>query len=152
LSMLGGSQQTNVIPAEAWANLDVRLLPGEDPQRFLETIRRVVADPQVTVEPQASSFQVANSSATDTELFRVIRGVAATYFPGAPVTPRLTSGYDENQRYRELDMVCYGFSPYASTPEESASEHGDNERIRLEELRRGYRVLYDVVVGVAGAR
>lgn len=152
LTMLGGSQQTNVIPGEAWANLDVRLLPGEDPQRFLESIRHVVADPQVTVEPLASTFQAANSSSTDTELFRVIRQVAASYFPGAPVTPRLTSGYDENQRYRQLDMVCYGFSPYAATSEESETEHGDNERIRLEEVRRGYRVLYDVVVGVAGAR
>ena len=152
LTMLGGSQQTNVIPGEAWANLDVRLLPGEDPQRFLEGIRRVVADPQVTVEPLASTFQAANSSSTDTELFRVMRRVATHYFPGAPVTPRLTSGYDENQRYRQLDMVCYGFSPYTATSEESETEHGDNERIRLEEVRRGYRVLYDVVVGVAAAR
>ncbi|HXZ27584.1 MAG TPA: M20/M25/M40 family metallo-hydrolase [Terriglobales bacterium] len=152
LTMLGGSQQTNVIPGEAWANLDVRLLPGEDPQRFLEGIRRVVADPQVTVEPLSSTFLAANSSSTDTELFRVIRKVAASYFPGAPVTPRLTSGYDENQRYRQLGMVCYGFSPYAATSEESDTEHGDNERIRVEEVRRGYRVLYDVVVGVAGAR
>jgi acetylornithine deacetylase/succinyl-diaminopimelate desuccinylase-like protein len=152
LTMLGGSQQTNVIPGEAWANLDVRLLPGEDPQRFLENIRHVVADPQVTVEPLASNFWVANSSSTDTELYRTILRVSANYFPGAPVTPRLTSGYDENQRYRELGMVCYGFSPYTATPEESETEHGDNERIRLEELRRGYQVLYDVVGGVAGAR
>jgi len=47
---LGGSERTNVIPPEAWANLDVRLLPGEDPQQFLETIRRVVNDPDVTVD------------------------------------------------------------------------------------------------------
>ncbi len=40
LTMLGGSEQTNVIPPEAWANLDVRLLPGDDPKEFLATIRR----------------------------------------------------------------------------------------------------------------
>jgi len=34
LTMLAGSEQTNVIPPEAWANLDVRLLPGEDAQQF----------------------------------------------------------------------------------------------------------------------
>ena len=39
LTMLGGSQQTNVIPPEAWANLDVRLLPGDDPKEFLAPIR-----------------------------------------------------------------------------------------------------------------
>ena len=75
--------------------------------------------------------------------------MAARYFPGTPVVPRLTSGYTENQRYRGLGIASYGFSPYTVTPEEGASEHADNERIRVEELRRGYRVLYDVVAGVA---
>ena len=50
LTMMGGSQQTNVIPPEAWANLDVRILPGGDPKALLETIRKVVNDPNVTVE------------------------------------------------------------------------------------------------------
>ena len=37
LTMLGGSQQTNVIPGEAWAQLDVRMLPGEDPESCART-------------------------------------------------------------------------------------------------------------------
>jgi len=152
LTMLGGSEQTNVIPGEAWANLDVRLLPGEDPQRFLEEIRRVVADPQVSVEPLDKEFRVANASPTGTELWKMIEQASGRYFPGAPVAPRLTGGYTENQRYRPLGIVCYGFSPHSSTDEESRTAHGDDERIRLEELRRGYRILYDVVAGVAGKR
>jgi len=75
--------------------------------------------------------------------------VEAQYFPGAPVVPHLTSGYDENQMYRALGTTCYGFSPYTATAEEGSTEHGDNERIRVEELRRGFRVLYDVVTQVA---
>lgn len=150
ITMLGGSKQINVIPDEAWANLDVRLLPGEDPRKFLETLRAIVADPNVTIEP-LDGFVSANSSPTDTLLFAAIRRVAEHYFAGAPVLPRLTSGYTESQRYRSLGMVCYGFTPYTATPAEADTEHGDNERIRLQELRRGYRVLYDVVLQVAGA-
>jgi acetylornithine deacetylase/succinyl-diaminopimelate desuccinylase-like protein len=151
LTRLGGSQQTNVIPGEAWASLDVRLLPGEDPKAFLEEMRRVVDDSNVSIEPENAEFRVANASALDTTLFSAIRYVGARYFPGTPVVPRLTSGYTENQRYRSLGIASYGFSPYTVTPEEGASEHADNERIRVEELRRGYRVLYDVVAGVAAA-
>jgi acetylornithine deacetylase/succinyl-diaminopimelate desuccinylase-like protein len=150
--MLGGSEQTNVIPPEAWANLDVRLLPGEDPKVFLESIRQVVNDPNVTVEPQNAEFRVANASRTDTALFQVIRNVTQQYFPGTPVVPRLTSGYTENQRYRPLDIEAYGFTPYTATEEEGSTEHGNDERIRVEELRRGPKILYDVVVGVAGGR
>jgi acetylornithine deacetylase/succinyl-diaminopimelate desuccinylase-like protein len=151
LTMLGGSEQTNVIPAEAWANLDVRLLPGADPKEFLETIRRVVDDPNVTVEPQNSEFRVANYSPTDTELYKAIRQVSSSYFPGTPVVPRLTSGYTENQRYRPLGINCYGFSPYTATDEEGSTEHGNDERIRVEELRRGPRILYDVVTAISAA-
>ncbi|HWX91083.1 MAG TPA: M20/M25/M40 family metallo-hydrolase [Terriglobales bacterium] len=151
LTMLGGSEQTNVIPAEAWANLDVRLLPGEDAKQFLETLRRVVNDPDVSIEPQQGEFRVANYSPTNTALFAAIRQVSAQYFPGTPVVPRLTSGYTENQRYRPLGMEAYGFTPYTATDAEGASEHGNDERVRVEEVRRAPRILYDVVMAVAGA-
>jgi acetylornithine deacetylase/succinyl-diaminopimelate desuccinylase-like protein len=150
LTMLKGSEQTNVIPPEAWANLDVRLLPGDDPKAFLETIRGVVNDPDVSVEPLDSDFRLANSSPTNTALYSAIQKVSAQYFPGTPVVPRLDSGYTENQRYRPLGIVSYGFNPYTATDEENSTEHGNDERIRVEEVRRGFRVLYDVVTMVGG--
>lgn len=152
LTMTGGSEQTNVIPGEAWANLDVRLLPGEDPPTFLESIRNVIADPNVTVTPLNSEFRVANSSPTSSALYKAFKDVAARYFPGAPVLPRLSSGYTESQRYRPLGIAAYGFTPYITTEEEGSTEHGNNERIRVEEVRRGPRVLYDVIMRVAGAK
>ena len=148
LTMLGGSEQTKVIPPEAWANLDVRLLPGDDPKEFLESIRHVVNDSAVSVEPLKGDFRVANSSPTNTALYSAIQKVAAQYFPGTPVVPRLDSGYTENQRYRPLGINSYGFTPYTSTEEEGSTEHGNDERIRVEEVRRGFRVLYDVVTSV----
>jgi acetylornithine deacetylase/succinyl-diaminopimelate desuccinylase-like protein len=150
LSMLGGSEQTNVIPPEAWANLDVRLLPGDDPKEFLESIRHVVNDPDVSVEPLNADFRLANSSPTNTVLYSAIEKVSAQYFPGTPVVPRLDSGYTENQRYRPLGINSYGFTPYTSTEEEGNTEHGNDERIRVEEVRRGFQVLYDVVTTAAG--
>jgi acetylornithine deacetylase/succinyl-diaminopimelate desuccinylase-like protein len=150
LTMLGGSGQTNVIPPEAWANLDLRILPGGDPKAVVEALRRVVNDPDVTIEPIEPEFKVANYSGTDNALFAAIREASAKYFPGAPVVPHITSGYTENQRYRPLGIVAYGFNPYTATEEEGNTEHGNDERIRVEEVRRGPRVLFDVVVKVAG--
>jgi acetylornithine deacetylase/succinyl-diaminopimelate desuccinylase-like protein len=151
LTMLGGSEQTNVIPPEAWANLDVRILPGGDPKTLLEAIRRVVNDPNVTVEPLDAQFREANYSPTSTALYEAVRRVAAHYFPGSPVVPLITSGYTENQRYRPLGIEAYGFNPYTATDAEGNTEHGNDERIRVEEVRRGPRILFDVVAGVAGA-
>jgi acetylornithine deacetylase/succinyl-diaminopimelate desuccinylase-like protein len=150
LTMLGGSEQTNVIPPEAWANLDVRILPGGDPKVVQAALQKVVNDPNVTVEALNREFQVANYSGTDNALYAAIRAVSAKYFPGTPVVPHITSGYTENQRYRPLGINSYGFNPYAATDEEGNTEHGNDERIRVEEVRRGPRVLFDVVAAVAG--
>jgi acetylornithine deacetylase/succinyl-diaminopimelate desuccinylase-like protein len=151
LTMMGASSQTNVIPPEAWANLDVRILPGGDPKALLEAVRRVVNDPNVTVEPMKDEFRVANYSGTDNVLFAAIRQVTGEYFPGTPVVPHITSGYTENQRYRPLGIASYGFNPYTATDEEGNTEHGNDERIRVEEVRRGPRILFDVLAGVAAA-
>jgi acetylornithine deacetylase/succinyl-diaminopimelate desuccinylase-like protein len=48
--MLEGSNKVNVIPAEASAQLDIRLLPSEDPAQFLEELKRVVADDTIRFE------------------------------------------------------------------------------------------------------
>lgn len=149
LTMMGGSGQTNVIPPEAWANLDVRILPGGNPEALLANIRRVVDDPNVTVEPLNAEFREANYSPTNTALYDAIRAVSAKYFPGTPVVPHITSGYTENQRYRPLGINAYGFNPYTATEEEGNTEHGNDERIRVEEVRRGPRILFDVVAAMA---
>jgi carboxypeptidase PM20D1 len=108
-------------------------------------IRKLVADDNITVQPLEPEVRIGNSSPSNTLLFSAIRKVAHSYFPGSPVVPRLPTGYTESQRYRSLGMVAYGFSPYALTAEEKATEHGNDERIRVEELRRGFLVLYDVI-------
>lgn len=152
LTMMGGSEQTNVIPPEAWANLDVRILPGGNPKALLDQICLAVDDPNVTVEPLNAEFRQANYSPTNTALYEAIRKVSAKYFPGTPVVPHITSGYTENQRYRPLGINAYGFNPYTATDEEGNTEHGNDERIRVEEVRRGPRILFDVVAAVAGTR
>ena len=151
VTMMHGAEQTNVIPSEAWANLDVRLLPGEDGNRFLQKLRHIIDDPDVTIEPLPGNFRTANYSPTNTTLYSAIQQVSTHYFPRVPVVPLLTSGYTENERYRPLGIVAYGFSPYTTTDAEGSSEHGVDERIRVEEVRRGPRILFDVVMTVAAA-
>jgi acetylornithine deacetylase/succinyl-diaminopimelate desuccinylase-like protein len=152
LTMMGGSEQTNVIPPEAWANLDVRILPGGDPKAVAEALRKIVNDPSVTIEPLNAEFRIANYSGTDNALYTAIRDVSAKYFPGTPVVPHITSGYTENQRYRPLGIVAYGFNPYTATEEEGNTEHGNDERIRVDEVKRGPEILFDVVARVAAAQ
>jgi acetylornithine deacetylase/succinyl-diaminopimelate desuccinylase-like protein len=148
LTGLEGSPQTNVIPDTAIARLDVRLLPGDDPQEFMREIRAVVADDRIRIDP-ISSFRTPNTSPTDTALYRIIEQVVHEYSPQALVTPELDSGYDESQMYRPLGIVCYGFLPVELAPEVEASEHSANERIPVEQVRRGLKMFYEVIARVS---
>jgi acetylornithine deacetylase/succinyl-diaminopimelate desuccinylase-like protein len=148
LTVLKGSPQTNVIPDRASAELDVRLLPGSDPQEFLKQLRQVVADDQIEIQP-ISRFRAPNSSSTNTQLYRVIEQVVHRYNPQALVTPILNSGYTECQMYRPLGLTCYGFAPIELTPELDSTQHAANERVPVEQIRRGIKMLYEVVAGAA---
>ena len=149
LTVLKGGPQTNVIPDSASAELDVRLLPGTDPQEFLSRLRNVVADDQIEIEP-LSRFRTPNSSSTDTALYHVIEQVVHQYNPKALVTPVLNSGYTECQMYRPLGLACYGFAPLELTPDLESTEHAANERVPVEQIRRGVKMLYELVAGAAG--
>ncbi len=148
LTVLKGSEQTNVIPAAAYAQLDVRLLPGESPEEFIAELRKVIDDDHIAIEP-VNQFKPPNSSSTDTDLYRIIKQVVPESEPRALVVPGLNSGYTESQMYRPLGITCYGFSPILVTPELQATEHAANERVPVEQIRRGVRLLYEIVARAA---
>ena len=151
ITVLRAGYKTNVIPGTAEAELDVRLLPGEDPQAFLAELRTVIEDPSVEILPPAV-FRPPNQSEVDTEMFRAIQGVLARHFPGVPVTTKMLTGATESVLYRPLGIVCYGFTPLLTTADETSTAHGDDERISEATVRRSTGVFYEVVREIAGRR
>ena len=144
LTMMKGSEQTNVIPDTAYCQLDIRLLPGTDPKAFEEELRKVIADSRIKIEP-ISAYRKPNSSPTDTQLYRLFDKVVHKYNPQALLAPTLDSGYTESQMYRTLGINAYGFSPVEVTPEVEDTQHAANERVPVEQIRRGVKMLYDLV-------
>jgi len=141
---LRGSDKTNVIPPTATAAVDVRLLPGQDPQAFLADLVRVVNDTAVTIAPQGPSWS-ATESPIDTELFRAIVAAARARDPKALVTTPPLTGFTDSHYFRRLGIVSFGLSPFPLSQAESRGVHGNDERVSLSDLTFGVRFLYDVV-------
>ena len=110
LTVLASGSKTNVIPPEASAELDVRLLPDQDPKAFLAELTQVIADDQIRIETLLS-FPPA-SSPSDHELFDVLREIAARRHPGAVVASPLATGFTDCHYFRERGIPCYGFLPF----------------------------------------
>jgi acetylornithine deacetylase/succinyl-diaminopimelate desuccinylase-like protein len=148
LTVLKGSEQTNVIPDTASCEFDIRLLPGEDPAEFLAQLRKVVADEQIQLEP-INHFRKPNSSPTSTMLYHLFVDAIREHNPRGVITPAMGGGYTECQMYRELGIQCYGFVPVEITTELDDTQHAINERIPVEEIRRGIKMYYEVVARAA---
>ncbi len=149
VTVLAGSGKTNVIPPVAHAELDVRLLPGQDPQRFLAQLREVVADTMVRIEPQGVNWPATESGA-DTELFGAVAEIAERTYPGVLVTSSMLTGFTDSHYFRRLGIASYGVAPFPLRDMEGRGVHGNDERVRLDAMERGSRFLYDVLVRVAG--
>lgn len=138
-----GSDKINVIPAEAWAEVDVRLLPGEEPQAFIGELRRVLADDSIKIEILLS--RTAATSPTSPEAMKVITDYAKANDPGAAVLFPVGSGFTDCHFFRAKDIPCLGFLPQRSTPSSEGLVHGVDERMPVERLTSAIRAMYEIV-------
>ena len=142
ITRLFGSDKINVVPTEASAELDCRLLPDQDAEVFLDELRGVLGE-GAGVET-LMRFTPAQSSA-ETGLFRVIENVSREHFSGATVVPAVLTGFTDSHFLRDLGITAYGYTPFVIPSEDFAGIHGNDERISVENVRRGVQVMSDVV-------
>lgn len=147
ITVLQGSPKTNVIPPVARAELDCRLLPGEDPDLFVATLADVIDDPGVRIE-RILVLEAAESP-RDTPLWRAIEAVARREDSDAVVVPMVLAGFTDSHFFRRRGVVAYGWSPFVASEEEGPA-HGTDERISVANVRRGPRLLYELLLELAG--
>jgi acetylornithine deacetylase/succinyl-diaminopimelate desuccinylase-like protein len=135
ITRLTGSEKINVIPPEASAELDCRLLPDRDPSTFLESLARLIDDPAIEMV-EIMRFKPGEST-TDTALFRAIAAAAKHDFRNAVVVPAVSTAFTDSHWFRDRGIVAYGYSPFVLTPAEIAGVHGNDERLRVAELEAG---------------
>ena len=142
---LQGSNKTNVIPPEASAEVDIRLLPDADPDSVLSTLRRVVADTAVHFSPLIVP-KAPFESPTNTDFFRAIDRAAHERDPAAFVTSSMLTGATDRPMYRRLGILVYGLDPFRTDEaDEQRGVHGNDERIAVANLASGIRFVYDVL-------
>lgn len=145
LTGLVGSNKTNVIPGVATADLDVRLLPDQSPEAFLETLKNVVGDTAVhfttLLQPKTPL-----ESPIKTDLFRAIERAAHERAPEAFVTTPMETAATDRPTYRKLGITTYGFSPFLiPRPEIQRGMHGNDERLSVDNVGYGVHFFYDIL-------
>ncbi len=151
-TILRAGIRSNVVPSEAIATLNVRLLPGDLITTLLADLTKLVNDPQVRLEPEQASRQPAPPSSLETELYRTIERKAPEGFAGAIVVPFMSTGATDSAQLRLHKVQAYGLLPFPLTDEDDRRMHADDERIPLAAFHRGIEFLYAVVEEFVRAR
>lgn len=138
-TMLQAGYKHNVIPGEAAASIDGRVLPGYE-HEFEETIRQIVGD-AISVETVVSD--IAMEAPFDTATVDLMASALRSEDPGARAIPYMISGGTDAKAFSTLGIDCYGFSPLQMPPDVDYWRlfHGVDERVPVDGLRFGVRVL-----------
>ena len=145
-TMLEAGYKANVIPGSASAVIDGRFLPGYEDE-MNSTIRTIIG-PDIQIE--TISRDIALEVDFNSPLVEAMKAAILREDPEGIPVPYLMSGGTDNKALSELGIVGYGFSPLRLPADLDFMSlfHGVDERIPVDGIRFGVRVLADFLENV----
>lgn len=151
-TVVRAGSKVNVIPGRASVDIDGRTLPGQTEAQFLKELREALGDEgQASLEVLRSLPPIEAPSATP--LFDHLARTVQRHDPTGIPLPYMIPGFTDAKAYARLGTTCYGFAPIRFDPTHeisfTAMYHGHDERIPVDGLRWGLRILYESVADFA---
>jgi carboxypeptidase PM20D1 len=130
----------NVLPSEAWALVNFRLLPGDTMEGVLRHLRQAIADDGIELSRDGGfGNEASEPSPVDSELFRLLERTSREIFPDAVVSTGLVTGATDARNYEGVYANRYNFSPAVLTAADLPTIHGTDERIAVDNYLRMIR-------------
>ena len=152
-TILEAGFRRNVVPSEASAWLDIRMLPDEDVAGFYANLARIIDDPRVEIVPERIYRPAAPPSGIDNEMFEVLERVAARVYPDATVLPTMSTGATDMSQVRAKGIPAYGIGPLRSVEERNSGNgaHSDNERVSEAAFRDFLRFMWLTIIEIGAS-
>ncbi|OZB85711.1 M20/M25/M40 family metallo-hydrolase [Microbacterium sp. 13-71-7] len=142
-TVLQAGYKHNVIPERAEALIDVRVIPGQE-EDVLAQLRALVGD-DVEIEMVVQDIGMETPFAGP--LVDAMVAALERHDPGVPVIPYLLGAGTDNKALAFLGITGYGFAPLKlpADLDFTGMFHGVDERVPIESLVFGQRVLTDLL-------
>lgn len=164
--LLNAGFRGNVIPGSADATINFRVVPGTTNEELIEEMKRVIDDSRVEVTVANISSSRAQMTpeqarARDAErriaesprsgpLYDALVKHAGLTYPGAKVTPYLFQAGTDAAAWRMRGVPVYGIYPYPITAQDLERMHGNDERVAVDSLVSGLKMVTATLLEVAG--
>ncbi len=145
---VSGGVAGNVIPAEATAMLNVRTIPGHDIDGIVMRLEQCIDDPDVALTVTTRGVD-APASNPDSPMFEAIAASARLIDPEMTVVPYLSTGGTDSAHLRRAGIDSYGILPFPMEQSDEERMHGHDERVPVDSLHFGTRLIFESIRRVA---
>jgi acetylornithine deacetylase/succinyl-diaminopimelate desuccinylase-like protein len=133
-NVISGGEKINIVPDTCQAEVDIRVLPGQDLEYVMNEMRKFVGG---EIEIEVFNYHEPTFSTSDTEYYRLIEETTGEVAgPGVICLPYISPGATDSRYLRLAGIPSYGIGHMASGYDQSVKEtvHGRNERIDIPSL------------------
>ena len=155
-TMLSGGHAPNALPQTARANVNCRILPGEDPNKIKDTLVKVVDDPQIKVtfveqrdaDGNLTPPVLVPPSPLRPDLMKAVETSAASIWGPLPIMPVMDTGASDGRFLRMAGIPTYGIAG-VFLDIDNRRAHGQDERVRVQDFYDGVEFNFKLMQAVA---
>ena len=129
----------NVIPAQAKAMVNFRIIPGDTPESVIQMVREIVDDRRIEVRQPEGGFGREPAPVSDplSDQFKFLSYKIQEVFPGTLVVPGVSPGGTDTKHFVDLSPNIFRFSPIETQEGDLKRIHGIDERIGINAFEKG---------------
>ena len=147
-TMASAGHAPNALPQRATANVNCRILPGEDPAEVQRTLVSIIGDPKISVTPVKPPKPSPPSPLTP-QIMETITRITEEMWPGVVVVPFMSVGATDSLYFRQVGVPIYGVSGLFGDMDDVRA-HGRDERMGVKEFYDGQQFLWWLVTSLSG--
>ena len=150
LTIFNAGDKDNVLPGNATATVNFRLIPGDTQASVTEHVRATVGNDRIAVEPSPGNTDPPPVTGTGGPSFRMLNRTVREIFPDVIVAPGLMVAATDSRHFTGITDNIFRFSPVRANADDLKRFHGTNERLSVEgyaDMIRFYRRLIENAAG-----
>jgi len=132
-NVIHGGVKVNIVPDSCEAEVDIRVLPGQDKEYVVKELEKVIS----SIEIEMTQYNAPTFSPTDNEFYRLVLNTMKEYIDDDIVLPCVSSGGTDSRHLRPIGIPCYGIGMMARNLDDKMRQsiHGKDEKIDIDSLQ-----------------
>ena len=144
ITVIKGGNKENVLPGQAEALVNFRLIPGDSAAAVVDHVRHVIGDDRVAIEVVPPATEASPVASHTSAAYQILNRTIRESFPDVVVAPGLMIGGTDSRHMSAVAEDIFRFSPVRARAEDLPRFHGTDERMAVAnyaDLIRFYQAL-----------